>query len=122
MRRCALELRAGAIVNLGIGMPEGVGAVAAEELVSDLLTMTAEPGIIAMAAERGLTFTAATPAQCAMLVAARGSNQAAAGRIRPHPVTRPGDGFTAEMARVTSGGGSSNGANFTDHSGWLPDR
>jgi site-specific DNA recombinase len=28
-------------------------------------------------------------------------------------------GFIAEMARFTSGGGSSNGANFADHSGWL---
>jgi hypothetical protein len=28
-------------------------------------------------------------------------------------------GFIAEMARFTSGGGSPNGANFADHSGWL---
>src|SRR6266478_9893855 len=28
-------------------------------------------------------------------------------------------GFIAEMARFTSGGGSSNGTNFADHSGWL---
>ena len=28
-------------------------------------------------------------------------------------------GFIAEMARFTSGGGSSNGANFADHSDWL---
>jgi propionate CoA-transferase len=44
-RRCALELRAGPIVNLGIGMPEGVGAIVAEEL-SDLFTLTFEPGVI----------------------------------------------------------------------------
>jgi propionate CoA-transferase len=58
-QRACDELRAGAIANIGIGIPEGIAVIAAERGLLDRLTLTVESGVIGGIPAGGLSFGAA---------------------------------------------------------------
>lgn len=62
-RRAAMELKPDIIINLGSGMPSGIGSVAAEEGIRGL-TMSVESGPMGGQVQEGLSFPGVANAEC----------------------------------------------------------
>jgi propionate CoA-transferase len=62
-RRATMFLKINAIVNLGVGMPEGVASVANEENILDMITLTVDTGGIGGIPAVGQSFGAVANAQ-----------------------------------------------------------
>jgi len=63
-RRAAMEITEDAVVNLGVGVPELISSVAAEEGIGDYMTLTVEAGSIGGMPMPGAQFGACVNSEC----------------------------------------------------------
>jgi propionate CoA-transferase len=62
-RRASMELKTNYIVNLGIGIPEGISQIGNEERILKYITLTTEAGVIGGLPQSGLDFGTAINAK-----------------------------------------------------------